>query len=44
VAQPAPAGEGPKANLSGVKDEGLRAALEDLAAQLGTAKPPPRIG
>jgi hypothetical protein len=48
VAQPAPAGGGhtasPTANLSGVKDEGLRAALEDLAAQLGTAKPPPRIG
>lgn len=38
---PAPSGI---ANLSGVKDEGLRSALEELAAQLGTAKGPPRIG
>lgn len=30
-------------NLSGVKDEGLRSALEELAAQLGTVKGPPRI-
>lgn len=44
VAQPLPAGGAPKANLSGIRDDGLRAALEDLAAQLGTAKPPPRIG
>jgi hypothetical protein len=38
---PAPGG---LANLSGVKDEGLRTALEELAAQLGTAKGPPKIG
>jgi hypothetical protein len=38
------AGGGPTANLSGVKDDGLRHALEDLAAQIGTAKAPPRIG
>ncbi len=44
VPQPAPVGPGPTANLSGVKDEGLRLALEDLAAQLGTAKAPPKIG
>ncbi len=37
---PAPSG---LVNLSGVKDEGLRSALEELAAQLGTAKGPPRI-
>jgi hypothetical protein len=43
--QPAPAGPDAarQANLSGVKDEGLRAALEELAAQLGTAKGPPKI-
>ena len=40
---PAPAPSG-LANLSGVKDEGLRSALEELAAQLGTAKGPPKIG
>lgn len=38
---PAPSGI---ANLSGVKDEGLRSALEELAAQLGTTKGPPKIG
>jgi hypothetical protein len=38
---PAPSG---LANLSGVKDEGLRSALEELAAQIGTAKGPPKIG
>ncbi len=38
---PAPGG---LANLAGVKDEGLRTALEELAAQLGTAKGPPKIG
>lgn len=31
-------------NLSGVKDDGLRSALEELAAQLGSAKGPPKIG
>jgi hypothetical protein len=38
---PAPSG---LVNLSGVKDDGLRSALEELAAQLGTAKGPPKIG
>ncbi|WP_199553520.1 DUF721 domain-containing protein [Sandaracinobacteroides hominis] len=33
-----------QSNLEGVKDEGLRAALEDLAAQIAVAKGPPRIG
>jgi hypothetical protein len=37
---PAPAG---LANLSGVGDEGLRLALEDLAAQLGALKGPSKI-
>jgi hypothetical protein len=41
VRSPAPSGI---ANLSGVKDEGLRTALEDLAAQLGGTKGAPRIG
>ena len=41
---PAPAAPAPAANLSGVKDEGLRAALEDLAAQLGSATgTPPKV-
>lgn len=47
-ALPPQAGNSPQpsglANLSGVKDEGLRSALEELAAQLGTAKAPPKIG
>jgi hypothetical protein len=30
-------------NLAGVKDDGLRAALEELAAQVAVAKGPPRI-
>ncbi len=33
----------PVGNLVGVKDEGLRAALEDLAAQIAIAKGPPKI-
>jgi hypothetical protein len=44
VAQPVPKPTGPAANLSGVKDVGLRSALEDLAAQLGHVKGPPKIG
>jgi len=44
VAAPAPTPSAAVRNLSGVKDEGLRGALEDLAAQLGSAKPPPKIG
>lgn len=43
-ANPAPASPAPTVNLSGVRDEGLRSALEELAAQLGSAKAPPRIG
>jgi len=34
---------GAASNLVGVKDEGLRAALEDLAAQIAIAKGPPKI-
>ncbi|MBS3960262.1 MAG: DUF721 domain-containing protein [Sandarakinorhabdus sp.] len=34
----------PIGNLVGVKDDGLRAALEDLAAQIAIAKGPPKIG
>lgn len=37
------AGAAPVGNLVGVKDEGLRAALEDLAAQIAIAKGPPKI-
>jgi hypothetical protein len=33
-----------EAALTGVKDEGLRAALEDLAAQLAASGGPPKIG
>ena len=40
----APVTPAPAVNLSGVRDEGLRSALEELAAQLGSAKAPPRIG
>jgi hypothetical protein len=43
-AAPQPVAAAPAVNLSGVRDEGLRSALEDLAAQLGSAKAPPRIG
>lgn len=51
-AKPAPPAEGAGANLApiaderlaGVKDDGLRAALEDLAAQLAKSGGPPRIG
>jgi hypothetical protein len=39
-----PPSDAPAANLSGVGDEGLRSALEELAAQLGSRKGPPRIG
>jgi hypothetical protein len=41
--QPQP-GQPPSANLAGIGDEGLRTALEELAAQLGSVRPPPRIG
>jgi hypothetical protein len=44
VPAPLPQPTGPSPNLRGVGDEGLRAALEDLAAQLGASKGPPRIG
>lgn len=37
-------GLAPVSNLVGVKDDGLRAALEDLAAQIAIAKGPPKIG
>jgi hypothetical protein len=40
----APATPAPAVNLSGIRDEGLRSALEELAAQMGSAKAPPRIG
>jgi len=33
----------PVGNLVGVKDDGLRAALEDLAAQIANSQGPPRI-
>jgi hypothetical protein len=34
----------PVTNLVGVRDEGLRAALQDLAAQVALQKGPPKIG
>jgi hypothetical protein len=42
--QARPASDAPTANLSGVGNEALRTALEELAAQLGSRKGPPRIG
>jgi hypothetical protein len=44
IARPPGAAPVDQPNLAGVKDEGLRTALEDLAAQLATAKGPPKIG
>lgn len=44
VPQPQSRSDTPAANLSGVGDEGLRTALEGLAAQLAATKGPPRIG
>ncbi len=42
-APPRPATPAPLGNLVGVTDPGLRAALEDLAAQVALAKAPPKI-
>ncbi len=42
--QPAPATPGSGPNLSGVKDQGLREALEDLARQVAATSGPPKVG
>lgn len=44
VPRPQPGPKLPSANLAGVGDEGLRAALEELAAQIGSTRGPPKIG
>jgi hypothetical protein len=43
-AAPAAPAPGAQSNLAGVKDEGLRAALEQLAAAMATTRGPPRVG
>ncbi|WP_448579853.1 DUF721 domain-containing protein [Thermaurantiacus sp.] len=42
-APPAPGAPAATANLKGIADEELRAALERLAAALGSSKGPPRV-